>query len=124
MLTEFATVILYGQLVLANPASGRAPLVWTNDEVAQGFAWSPDEVAFGVPDHNGECRVSVTVGTDAAVRVADDALWALAVPFTAQGPAVEVGTVMLERSIPIMPGRIRLSFRPGRAGRATPTGWR
>lgn len=115
MLTEFAEFILYTQLLLSNPAGLGVGLFWSNDEVAQGFAWDKDTIAFGVPDHDGDCLVSVDTGPETSLVVADDALWAVAVPFTAAGPTMEVGTVLSERPIPIVPGRYQVLFqaRPG-----------
>ena len=120
MLIEFATIILYGQLLLTNPAGERTGLVWTPDEVAQGFAWDHEQVAFGIPDHDGDCLVVLDTASPNVPPVADDALWAVAMPFTASGPTMEVGTVMIERQIPIVPGRYQVTFqaRPGGFGHA------
>ncbi len=112
MLAQFATVILYGQLLLADPVE-TVGLLWSGEEVAQGFAWDRAEVAFGIPDHDGTCLVNLDAGPP--VSVADDALWAVAVPFTATGSVLEAGTVLLEHRVAVPPGRYQVVFqaRPG-----------
>lgn len=110
ILTDFATIILYGQLLLANPASVPVGLLWTDADVAQGFARDPAVVAFGVPDHDRTCLVHLETGPPAAV--ASDALWAIAAPFRATAPRLEVGTILLKHTIAIAPGRYQIVFQP------------
>ncbi len=107
---EFATVILYGQLMLADPAAPPVGLLWSDAEVAQGFAWDKAAVAFGLPDHDGTCFVHLDTEPSPAV-VADDALWAVATPFTATGPTLEIGTILLEHTVAVAPGRYQLVFQ-------------
>ena len=117
MVTEFAVLVFYTQLHVAAPAGAAVGLLWTDDEVAQGFAWDDTIVAFGIPDHDGEClvRVDTTPSTEERV-VAPDALWAVAVPFTATGPVVTVGSITGGQEIPIRPGLYQIIFqaRPAR----------
>ena len=90
MLADFPLVIDYTQ-VLVHAENHAAPgLLWTDEHVAQGFAWSEGYVSFGVPDHDGECRIQVEVTQDAALD--PQALWAVQVPFHAVGP-LRIGTV-------------------------------
>jgi len=121
MVTEFAVLVLYGQLHVTTPAGAATALLWTEDEVAQGFAWDEAVVAFGLPDHDGPCLVRVdTAPPPDAPPVAADALWAVAVPFTAPGPPVSIGSIVEERAIPLAPARYQLTFqaRPPDAGHA------
>jgi hypothetical protein len=120
MLTVFASMILHTQLLVATPGRRDASLLWNDAEVSQGFAWNPEIVGFGVPDHDGTCLIGVETEREAPFAVAEDALWAVSVPFTAREPVVEVGTVLVELSFPIRPGRYQLVFqaRPGSAEHA------
>lgn len=121
MVTEFAVLVLYTQLHVATPTGTAVALQWTDDEVAQGFAWDEEIVAFGLPDHDGECLVHVdTSPATRAIAVAKDALWAVAVPFTVVEPVVSIGSIVAERQIAVPPGRYQLVFqaRPAEAGYA------
>ncbi len=120
MVNEFALTILYTQLFIANPAAPRAVVLWSEEEVAQGFAWDRTQVVFGIPDVDDPCWVRISTGADASPAVADDALWAIAVPFAASGPVFEAGTVLFERPLPIGPGSYQVVFqaRPGPVGYA------
>ncbi len=111
----FASVILYGQVAVMTPAAQHPVLLWGDDEVAQGFTWAEGAVSFGVPDHDGDCLIEVDTARHAPFTVAGDALWAVAVPFTATSATVDVGTVLGERPVPIAPGAYQLVFqaRPG-----------
>ena len=102
ILAEFAIVILYGQLMLAAPAGPPVGLLWSDEEVAQGFAWDRAAVAFGLPDHDGTCFVRLETGPSPVV--AGDALWVVATPFTATGPTLEIGTILLEHTVAVVPG--------------------
>ena len=82
---------------------------WTDEHVAQGFVWREDVVWFGVPDHDGDCRIDVAVGTPndethgRAVRI-------IKVPFRADRPTIEVGTVMEGVPISVPAGGYQLWF--------------
>ncbi|EHM02037.1 hypothetical protein HMPREF9946_01555 [Acetobacteraceae bacterium AT-5844] len=114
MLALFATVILYTQLLVATPGGRNVALLWSDEEVAQGFAWDKEVVAFGLPDHDGSSLVRVQAQNTPFI-LAGDALWAVSVPFAAREGVVDVGTVLGERSLPIQPGDYQLVFqaRPG-----------
>lgn len=59
MLAEFILTVLYSQITVAVPGAPAKGLLCTDEHVAQGFAWSPGFVSFGVPDHDGQVRVAV-----------------------------------------------------------------
>jgi hypothetical protein len=115
VLQLFAATILYGQILVGLPSASHVGLLWGEAEVAQGFAWDPEVVAFGVPDHDGPCLVSVDTSRETPFTPDEDALWAVAVPFAATEPVVSVGTVLEQRPFPIRPGAYQLVFqaRPG-----------
>ena len=120
MLQLFAATILYGQILVGPPSARHVGLLWGEAEVAQGFAWDPEVVAFGVPDHDGPCLIAVETEREAPFSPDADALWAVAVPFTATEPFVAVGTVLEPQQVPIRPGPYQLVFqaRPGGQGHA------
>ena len=121
MVTEFAVLVLYTQLYVSTPAGAAVALQWTDDEVAQGFAWDEDVIVFGLPDHDGECLVHVDTNPAAvASAIAEDALWAIAVPFTVVEPLISIGSIGAERQLSVAPGRYQLVFlaRPSKSGYA------
>ena len=70
MIAEFPITVLYTQVVVHLADLPRPGLLWDDDHVAQGFAWSEGIASFGVPDHDGECLLSVDVAE--AVNIGED----------------------------------------------------
>jgi len=113
MISSFSVFVSYTQILVqlaGHPAPG---LLWTDDHVAQGFAWSEGVVSFGVPDHDGECLIEVR--QDHAATVDPDAIWAIQVPFLVSEPLL-IGTVFDMRPVTVAEGRYNLVFEalPGR----------
>lgn len=105
MLADFPVTIAYAQ-ILVHTADHPAPgLLWTDDHTAQGFAWSQDQVAFAVPDHDGECRIEIDLAD--AVVLDDRVLWAVQVPFSVTGP-VEIGALFDPHSVAVPVGNYNL----------------
>lgn len=109
MITEFGTVVLYTQIVIYRKGLPRPGLLWTDDHVAQGFAWDEEIVSFGVPDHDGDCYLRINVEDDAPV-LKSGALWAIIVPFNVTSSVLEVGTIGIMRDINIPVGQYDLMF--------------
>lgn len=114
-MADFVTGIDYGQLVVHARRRAGAGLLWADEDVAQGFVWSEGYVAFGVPDHDGECRVTVEVA--GGVVLDPRALWAVQVPFVVD-ESVCVGTLFAVRDVAVPKGRYGLLFQalPGDGG--------
>ena len=115
LLAETILSIDYGQVLVhleGHPAPER---LWTDAHVAQGFAWSEGAVSFGIPDHDGLCRLRVT-HADAAL-LDPQALWALQVPFEVSGP-LELGTLFQTERLAVPHGTHALVFAalPGAGG--------
>ena len=110
---EFPLTVLYTQIQAYRAGMPRAGSLWTDDHVAQGFAWRPETVAFGVPDHDGPCLLQA--GAVAHHQLDPEVLWAVAVPFEVTTGRVSVGTVLSTVDIELPAGRHRLIFeaRPG-----------
>lgn len=108
MLAEFFLTVLYTQIIVAVPGTTTSGLQWTDDHVAQGFAWSPGFVSFGVPDHDGQVRV--TVQCSDAFKVGDDTLWAVQTPLDVNASPVAVGTIGNEHAVAVPLGRYNLVF--------------
>ena len=117
MLSEVTLSILHGQVLVHLAAHPSPGLLWADEHVAQGFAWSEGVVAFGVSDHDGECLLRVVEADDA--RPSDVALWAMQVPFDVAGPLM-VGTVGLMHRVDVPLGAHALVFEalPGDADHA------
>lgn len=105
-LDERVVHITYGQILVhreGHPAPNR---LWSDDHVAQGFAWTEGAVSFGVPDHDGCCRLRVSMGGGPPVEAA---LWAVQIPFESFGK-VEVGTLFEKTPLELPAGRYALAF--------------
>lgn len=107
MLADFPVTIDYGQVLVCTEGRAGVGLLWTDDHVAQGFAWSPGHVCFGVPDHDGECRIQVALMQQGAELDAH-ALWAVQVPFLADEP-VQIGSLFDLRSVALPNGPYQLT---------------
>ena len=108
MPTQFLLTVLYAQITVAVPGAPVGGLLWTDDHVAQGFAWSQGFVSFGVPDHDGQVRV--TVERSKSFDPDADTLWAVQTPFDVGASSVEIGTISDERAVAIPAGRYNLVF--------------
>ena len=108
MLAQFLLTVLYTQITVAIPGAPAGGLLWTNDHVAQGFAWSQGFVSFGVPDHDGQVRV--TVERSKVFHPDAGTLWAVQTPLDVGASPVEIGTIGDERSVAVPVGRYNLVF--------------
>jgi hypothetical protein len=73
VLLDRRITVQWGQVVVHDADHSAPGLLWTDDDVAQGFARSEGIVAFGLPDHDGEVRLRVSCGGDAWVGAGDAA---------------------------------------------------
>ncbi len=110
MAVTFPLAVNHTQVFAFRRHLERPGLLWTNEHVAQGFAWSPGIACFGVPDHDGECLLELDTAATAASLAVDTSLWAIAVPFDTDETEVQVGTILDDRTFPLGPGRFRLVF--------------
>ncbi len=108
MLADFPMVVDHAQVLVGSESREISGLLWTDEHVAQGFAWADGFVSFGVPDHDGECRVLVETSHDAALD--PSALWAVQVPFHVTGP-LRIGTVFDARAVAVPDGRYNLIYQ-------------
>ncbi|MGL4968302.1 MAG: competence protein ComJ [Inquilinus sp.] len=108
MLAELAVMVDYGQVLIFVQGLPRPGLLWTPDHVAQGFAWAPGIVSFGVPDHDGESLIQVEVASDMPLDV--EALWAIRVPFKVPTPLLHIGTVGAMEDVHVPQGSYSLVF--------------
>ena len=107
-LPEFAVTVDYGQILVFVRGLPRPGLLWTPDHVAQGFAWAPGIVSFGVPDHDGESLIQVKVASDIAIE--PRALWAIRVPFEIPALPLQIGTVGDMAAVNVPQGSYSLVF--------------
>lgn len=108
MLADFPVTIDYTQVLVQTEDRAAHGLLWTDDHVAQGFAWSQGHVSFGVPDHDGECRIEVDLGHGDALD--PHTLWAVQTPFFVTGP-VQIGAVFDLHSVAIPIGNYTLTYQ-------------
>lgn len=114
MLADFPITIDYAQVLVFTASHPRPGLLWTDAHVAQGFAWAEGVVSFGVPDHDGECRLQVEIADTVAVE--PEAISAVQVPFVI-AETIRLGSVFTLREADLPPGRYALVFQilPGDA---------
>ena len=108
MIASFDCCITHAQIVVSW-ATADVELLWTDDHCAQGFVWSPTDVSFGVPDHDGLCRIDVARASDVVFN-ASRALWAVQVPFEVPSKDLAIGSIFDPKPIAIEPGRYCLVF--------------
>jgi hypothetical protein len=106
LIAEFNVTVTHAQVfVFERPPKAYE---WTDDHVAQGFLFSPGDVSFGVPDHDGVCRIQIYSNEK---FVPDDlCLWAVQVPFQVSGDYIRVGTVPETREVHIDRDNYNLTF--------------
>jgi hypothetical protein len=98
---EYAQILVF---IASHPAPG---LLWEDDHVSQGFAWSEGLVSFGVPDHDDECLLNIS--REEKVSIDESALWAVQTPFIVSEP-LEIGTVLDTRKMQVPYGTYNLIF--------------
>lgn len=117
MIDSFPVLVDYTQILVHVASHPKPGLSWTDEHVAQGFAWSEGIVSFGVPDHDGECLLNIleTISEDLEAN----AIWAVKVPFQVN-ETLKIGTVFDTRSVNIPQGSYNLIFEAilGRDGYA------
>ena len=109
MLAEFALTIFYTQVIVHLPGIEAPGLAWTDEHVAQGFAWAHDTVNCGLPDHDGECLLRVSIQPIDA-ELDPKALWAIGVPFDVKASPLSIGTVLNVRDVAVPCGLYSLVF--------------
>lgn len=114
----FQLSVSYAQIVVF--VSGITPpeFDWTDDHVAQGFAWMPEIVSFGVPDHDGLCLMQV--GTVDAIAIEPNALRAIRVPFEVPAASLSIGSILDTKEVNVPAGTYSMIFEalPGDASKA------
>lgn len=108
MLAEFPITILYTQVVVHLPDTPRPGLLWDDDHVAQGFAWSEGIVSFGVPDHDGQCLLKIEVYEN--TNVSEASLWAVQTPFEVASSPVKIGTIGNMKNVDVPIDKYNLVF--------------
>lgn len=114
VLTEFDLTILYTQIVVQHADLQLPGLLWDDDHLDQGFAWSEGIVGFGVPDHDGQCFLRIDVSDE--LKLDAGAEWAVRVPFEVDS-LLKIGTVTNMRDVFVPKGLYGLVFQalPGSA---------
>ncbi|MEF2074919.1 competence protein ComJ [Consotaella aegiceratis] len=108
MLASLDVMISYGQLVIYLPSIQHPGHLWSDDELDQGFAWSPGIVSLGVPEHAFICLVNIDVAND--FKLASNAISCLRVPFDIFETPVYVGSIYHYEAVKIKNGRYQLFY--------------
>lgn len=115
LISSFDVSVSYTQIVVFVAGISPPEFDWTDDHVAQGFAWMPEIVSFGVPDHDGICLMQV--GTVDAIGVEPNALWAIRVPFQVPFGPLSIGSILDTKDLNVPEGTYSMIFEalPGDA---------
>lgn len=107
MTERFSIFVAYAQILVHLAGHPKPGLLWTDQHLAQGFAWAEGVVSFGVPDHDGPCLIEVQPFDTGAL--AARALWAVQVPFKVT-QTLMIGSVFDMRPVTIPVGQYNLIF--------------
>jgi hypothetical protein len=107
---SFSISVQYGQIIVFDPSEPGLGLLWSQEEVDQGFAWDPKMVAFGVPDHDGDCVIHIATYEEFDA-LDPNALWAVRTPFQVTSPEIAVGTILLDEPFEIAKGNYEIYFQ-------------
>lgn len=110
MKTSFPILVNYTQVLAYLHTLDRPGLLWTDEHMAQGFAWNREIVSFGVPDHDGECLLEIDTESNPGETHIETSLWAIEVPFTADKTSIRIGTVLDDKPFTLQLGTYRLVF--------------
>ncbi len=122
MRETFPILINYTQVCVYLLDRADADLLWTDEHVAQGFSWVPGNVAFGVPDHDGECWMEINIAANVSDVRAETSSWAIEVPFDVGTSEVRIGTLFNDKRFDLPRGPYRLIFEahPGQTRNGIP----
>jgi hypothetical protein len=108
IIAQFEVTVFYTQIVVFVSGTTPPEFDWTDDHVAQGFAWMPTIVSFGVPDHDGQCHMRVEMVD--LLEINPDALWAIRVPFDVPPTPLSIGSIFDVKDINIPAGKYSMIF--------------
>ncbi len=107
MTDRFSIFVSYTQILVHLASHPKPGLLWTDEHVAQGFAWADGVVSFGVPDHDGPCLIEVQPFDTGSLEAG--ALWAVQVPFKVT-ETLMIGSVFDMHPVNIPVGQYNLVF--------------
>lgn len=108
MISTFDLTIYYAQIMVYLPTVDRPGLLWTKEHTAQGFAWHPGIVSFGISSADRDCLIQVDVASK--ITVSSESLWAICVPFEVSSSPVQIGSVFDTHEVDIPMGKYGLVF--------------
>lgn len=107
MIAEFPLTVLYTQVVVHLADLPRPGLLWDDEHVDQGFAWSEGIVSFGVPDHDGQCFLRIDLAEDFDLDPKTE--WAVQTPFDVT-QILKIGTIANMRDVVVPNGLYNVVF--------------
>lgn len=103
--TRFGLAISHGQISIFDIAHPDFPS-WDGEHVAQGFAWRPGHVSFGLPDCE-TATVELTTGVFASSNMTGRLI---KVPLANTSGRIVIASVLAEREAYLHPGLYQLEF--------------
>jgi hypothetical protein len=118
-MAEFTIEVSYGQIAVFDPRLKDPFNDWTDEHVAQGFAWRPASVSFGTLDSAGAMKIDVSATSDFDEK-SSPATRVIAVPFTVpESGTIEIASIGDSVIVQMPPGEHELIYEHGRdAGRS------
>lgn len=105
---QFFVTITHSQINVFDSSTPDFNL-WSDEHVAQGFAWRAGHVSFGTPDHDGRSLVMAEVVSSFA-PLTPDVLRAIRVPMTV-ATKLYVATIIDDVPLDISAGTYELEYR-------------
>jgi hypothetical protein len=108
--------VSHSQLAICDPSLERPLSFWTDQQVAQGFAWRPGSASFGTLDEDGSHNLHVLL-THSYVDISPLTIRAIEVPFKVPlEENIEIASVADSQRlrIPSLLYALRLECLPGR----------
>ncbi|MGQ4275002.1 competence protein ComJ [Terrihabitans sp. B22-R8] len=109
MLATFLLYVFYTQILIEVPGAPLESPFWTDDHVAQGFAWSPKSISFGLPDSDGQSKIIVR--RSESFQPSEETLWAVQTPLDVPASPIRISSPTTEEhEVAVAPGRYNLVF--------------
>ena len=113
-MARFTLEISYNQVAVFDAQMDSPFNDWTDEHVAQGFAWRPGSVSFGTLKNSGPLMVGV-FHTKTFDETSSNANRVIIVPFSVpEHGGIDVASIASSFSLKLRPGEYELTFEHGR----------
>ncbi len=114
-MAQFTLEVSYSQVALFDAKLQSPYNDWTDEHVAQGFAWRPGSVSFGTLDDAGPLAVEA-FRTKVLDEASSNATRIIVVPFSVpEHGEIEIASISSDVSITLPPGEYEVTFEHGKS---------